>query len=100
MGSNWFVSDAAGRPTPVIADYKRSSGTGQRSYRGRDWITLSARAVDALRRRARRYRAEALTGAANHDQGLVFCRPNGCTGVASPHADSSNHYSGCRMADA
>jgi hypothetical protein len=43
----------------------------------RDWIALSARAVNALRRQARKQRAEALNGPAQNDQGLVFCRPDG-----------------------
>jgi site-specific recombinase XerD len=38
---------------------------------------LSARAVDALRRRAQRHRSEATTGAAYQDSDLVFCRPDG-----------------------
>jgi integrase len=61
----------------VAVDNSRPVFTTPKTTGSRDWIALSARAVDALGRRARRHRAEALSSVAYHDQGLVFCRPDG-----------------------
>ena len=65
------------RHTLVAVDNSRLVFNAPKTIGSRDWIALSARAVNALRRRARRHRTEALTGPAYHDQGLVFCRPDG-----------------------
>jgi integrase len=65
------------RHTLVAVDNSRLMFNTPKTISSRDWIALSARAVNSLRRRARRHRAEALTGPAYHDQGLVFCRPDG-----------------------
>jgi len=65
------------RHTLVAVDNNRLVFNAPKTIGSRDWIALSARAVNALRRRARRHLTQALTGPAYHDQGLVFCRPDG-----------------------
>jgi len=55
------------RHTLIAIDNSRLAFNSPKTTGSRDWIALSARAVDALRQRARRHRREALTGAAYHD---------------------------------
>ena len=82
LGLHWADVDLDARllfvrHTLVAVDNSRLVFNSPKTTGSRDWIALSARAVDALRERARRHRLEALTGAAYHDRGLVFCRPDG-----------------------
>jgi integrase len=82
LGLHWTDVDLNARllfvrHTLVAVDNSRLVLNAPKTTGSRDWVALSTRAVSALRRRARRHRAEALTGAAYHDQGLVFCRPDG-----------------------
>jgi integrase len=82
LGLHWADVDLEARllfvrHTLVAVDNSRLVFNPPKTTGSRDWIALSTRAVDALRRRARRHRAQALTGPGYHDQGLVFCRPGG-----------------------
>jgi integrase len=82
LGLHWTDVDLNARllfvrHTLVAVDNNRLVFNTPKTTSSRDWIALSGRAVSALRRRARRHRGEALTSPACHDQGLVFCRPNG-----------------------
>jgi integrase len=65
------------RHTLVTVENSRLVFTAPKTIGSRDWIALSTRAITALRRRHRRNRKDAVTGPACHDQGLVFCRPDG-----------------------
>jgi len=82
LGLHWADVDLDARllfvrHTLIAVDNSRLAFNSPKTTGSRDWIALSARAVDALRQRARRHRRQALTGAAYHDLGLVFCRPDG-----------------------
>jgi integrase len=82
LGLHWADVDLDARllfvrHTLVAVDNSRLVFNPPKTPGSRDWIALSTRAVDALRRRARRHRTQALTGPAYHDKGLVFCRPDG-----------------------
>jgi len=82
LGLHWTDVDLEARllfvrHTLVAVDNSRLVFNTPKTTGSRDWIALSTRAVEALRRRAKRHRAEARSGAAYRDQGLVFCRPNG-----------------------
>lgn len=82
LGLHWADVDLDARllfvrHTLVAVDNSRLAFNTPKTPGSHDWITLSTRAVDALRRRARRHRREAVTGAAYHDHGLVYCRPDG-----------------------
>ena len=65
------------RHTLVAVDNSRLVLNPPKTPGSRAWIALSDRAVEALRRRARRHRAEASTDRTYQDHGLVFCRPDG-----------------------
>lgn len=82
LGLHWADVDLNARllfvrHTLVAVDNSRLVFNAPKTIGSRDWIALSTRAVDALRRRVRRHRTEALAGAAYRDEGLVFCRPDG-----------------------
>jgi integrase len=82
LGLHWTDVDLDARllfvrHTLVAVDNSHLVFNPPKTTGSRDWIALSARAVAALRRQARRHRAMALTGPAYHDEGLVFCRPDG-----------------------
>ncbi|MGN9913383.1 site-specific integrase [Phytohabitans sp. LJ34] len=82
LGLQWADVDLEARllfvrHTLVAVDNSRLVLSTPKTPGSRDWIALSTRAVQALRRRGRRHRAEALTGTASNERGLVFCRPEG-----------------------
>jgi integrase len=82
LGLHWADVDLDGRllfvrHTLVALDNSRLAFNPPKTIGSRDWVALSGRAITALRRRARRQRVEALAAAAYHDEGLVFCRPDG-----------------------
>jgi integrase len=82
LGLHWSDVDLKAwllfvRHTLVAVDNSRLVFNTPKTPASRDWIALSTRAAESLRRRAKRHRAEAVGGAAYRDQGLVFCRPDG-----------------------
>jgi integrase len=82
LGLHWADIDLQARllfvrHTLVAVNNSRLVFTAPKTVGSRDWIALSARAVNALRRRARHHRVDALSGPPYLDQGLVFCRPDG-----------------------
>jgi integrase len=82
LGLHWADVDLHARllfvrHTLVAVDNSHLVFNTPKTIGSRDWIALSTRAVNALRRQARRHRKQAITGPAYHDLGLVFCRPDG-----------------------
>jgi hypothetical protein len=95
LGLHWTDVDLKARllfvrHTLVAVDNSHLVLNPPKTNGSRDWIALSNRAVNALRRRSRRHRAEAHTGPAYHNRDLVFCRSNGLPlGPSTSYATST-----------